>query len=196
MTSGIDGWYLLSTDEVVHEANLWKRSPEGAFAKYRKLSIDEALALRNAGNVPDADGRSLRLVITVDPDAGVASVAIRRAEFEPDFHDAPEWRREGSRPVNVVTLRERSSAPELNREAWWDDPKIAPLEKEWLESGTVAGMTVPAEFRGFVYKTVIALQAADKEVTADAVLDSVARWLDPLDVERLRAGFDRSQSND
>jgi hypothetical protein len=187
MSSDIDGWYLMTPDEVAREVNKWKTSPERAFAGLTKLSVDEAIAFRNAGNVPDASGRSLRLVITVDPAAGVDSVAERRVTFEPDFHEAPDWRRPGSKPVNVVPLRERSSSPSAQDEgAWWDDAQIAPLEAEWKARGTVAGLPVPGEFRSFVYKTVIALQAAGKQITADSVADSVARWVPPKDADRLR----------
>ena len=191
MTQGIDGWYLMTPDEVVREVGRWKDSPETAFTSYRRLSNQEAIAYRNAGNVPDDEGRSLRLVITVDEAAGVDSVAKRRADFEPDFHDAPRWRREGSKPVNVVPLRARRPSPEASGspEGWWEDDKVAPLEAEWRASGTVAGLRVPGEFRSFVYKTVIALRASGREVTAESVLDSVARWVPESDVSRLRRAF-------
>jgi hypothetical protein len=182
--SEVDGWYLMTADEVVREAERWKRDPDSAFSGFTRLSVADALAYRDAGNLPDDSGRSLRLVIAVDPDAGVDSVSAKRLQFEPDFHAAPEWRVPGSKPVNVVPLRARSGS--RGSENWWDDPKIAPLEAEWKASGTVDGLPVPGDFRGFVYKTVIALRAAGREVTADSVADSVARWLGPLDVERLR----------
>jgi hypothetical protein len=193
----IDGWYLMTAEEVVREANVWKRDADAAFSGFRRLSVDDAIAYRDAGNRPDVNGRTLRLVITVDPDAGVESVSARRVEFEPDFHDAPEWRRAGSKPVNVVPLRAReSSLASSEAEAWWNDDKIAPLEAEWERSGTVEGLPVPGEFRGFVYKTVIALRAAGRDITADSVADSVARWLDPLDADRLRRALKGETSGD
>ena len=191
----IDGWYLMTTEEVVREAANWRNGSPDAFANAHRLSIKEALARRNAGNLPDETGRSLRLVIEVEDDAGVDDVAARRVELEPDFHTAPGWRRQGSQPVNVVPLRRRGDQRH-DHEAWWEDEKIAPLEAEWVQKGTVAGLPVPGEYRGFVYKTVIALNAAGHEVTADAVADSVARWLEPDDVARLRAALGQGKARD
>ncbi len=185
--SDIDGWYMMTNDEVVREVQRWKADPESAFADFTRLSVSDALSHRNAGNFPDYEGRSLRLVITVDANGGVDQVSEMRAEFEPDFHDAPNWRKPASKPVNVVPLRARASSPgHVEEEPWWEDADVAPLEAEWKRSGTVEGLSVPGEFRGFVYKTVIALRAAGREITADSVADSVARWLDPLDADRLR----------
>lgn len=189
MSEPIDGWYLMTTDEIVREAKRWRSDAEGAFRGFETLSIDDALRIRDAGNIPDDRGRSLRLVITVTPDAGVDSVSARRLEFEPDFHEEPTWRREGSKPVNVVPLRRRSEASMDKPEAWWEDAKVAPLEKEWVTRGTISGLSVPGEFRSFVIKTVIALQGSGHEVTEEAVLASVSRWLEPTDVERLRRAF-------
>jgi len=197
VTTDVDGWYLMTPDEVAREVREWKTSPQDAFSGFEQLSIPEALAYRNAGNIADAEGRSLRLVVTVDPAAGVDSISERRAEFEPDFHEAPDWRRPGSKPVNVVPLRARSSSPSAGDEkAWWDDAKVAPLEAEWKATGTVAGLRVPGEFRSFVYKTVIALQAVGKEITADSVADSVARWIDPRDAKRLRDALKADPTED
>ena len=66
------------------------------------LPIDEALAYRNSGNLPDAHDRSLRLVLHVNDASELSYLQQKRLRYEPDFHDAPSWRREGSRPVNVV----------------------------------------------------------------------------------------------
>jgi hypothetical protein len=51
-------------------------------------------------------------------------------------------------------------------------------------------MNVPGEYRSFVYKTVVALRAADKEVTARTVSDSVARWLGSAEAEALRTALE------
>jgi hypothetical protein len=37
-----------------------------------------------------------------------------------------------------------------------------------------------------VFKTVVSLRSANRDVTPDAISDSVARWLPPEDVVRLR----------
>jgi hypothetical protein len=193
----IDGWYMMTTEEVVREVEKWKSEPGSAFKDFARLPISDALSYRNAGNFPDDEGRSLRLVIEVDPQAGVDTVSERRLQFEPDFHNAPNWRRSASRPVNVVPLRARASStsPE-QEEAWWEDEKVAPLESEWKESGTVAGLPVPGEFRSFVFKTVISLRASGRDVTADSVADSVARWLDPVEADRLRKALKGASSTD
>jgi hypothetical protein len=187
----MDGWYLMTSEEVVREVKRWKAEPGSAFKDFDRLSVSDALSHRNAGNFPDDEGRSLRLVIEVDPDAGVDTVSEKRLQFEPDFHNAPNWRKPASRPVNVVPLRPRTSSTSAEKEeAWWEDEKVAPLEAEWKESGTVAGLPVPGEFRSFVFKTVISLRASGHDVTADSVADSVARWLDPVDAERLRKALE------
>jgi hypothetical protein len=132
----------------------------------------------------------LRLVVTV----GGGSAAVlheKRLRWEPDFHDAPDWRRAGSVPVNVVTLRTdeaRAAAPG----AWWDDADLARLEAEWGSTGMVAGLAVPAEYRSFVYKTVLSLEQAGRPVTVESVLASVARWLSPEQVEELRRALGAS----
>lgn len=153
-----------------------------------RLSVEDALAFRNTGNVPDELGRTLRLVLAVSEESA-AALHEMRLRWEPDFHEAPEWRGPGSVPVNVVPLRDgpaRASVPG----AWWDDPDLARLEEEWERTGAVAGMKVPAEYRGFVYKTVLSLQSSSRPVSMDSVLDSVARWLDPGQVAELRAALE------
>lgn len=145
------------------------------------LSKEEALERRNAGNLPDDDDRSLRLVLFVDEEP----LERKRLRYEPDFHRAPDWRRAGSRPVNVVPLRSET-APSSAPGPWWELPRVKELEEEWRVTGTVAGMGVPAEYRSFVFKTVIALQEAGENVTPSAVADSVARWLSPEDARRIR----------
>src|SRR5687767_15492660 len=69
------------------------------------LRVTEALAYRDAGNIPDDQGRSLRLVLHGNDSAELSYLQQKRVEFEPDCHVAPTWRREGSKPVNVVPLR-------------------------------------------------------------------------------------------
>ena len=147
-----------------------------------RLTQDEALAYRNSGNIPDVADRTLRLVL----DAGRDDLDARRRLFEPDFHAAPEWRRPGSAPVTVVPLPGRMPRP-VTDEAWWEDSELAPLENEWRETGTVAGLEVDPEFRGFVYKTVLSLRKAGDPVTAATVTDSIARLVSPSDAARIRA---------
>ena len=184
-----DGWYLMNTAQLERVLSQWRKgdepeTPPGA----SRLSIDEALRFRDSGNIPDADDRSLRLVLHVS-DRDVGRVAERRVVFEPDFHSAPSWRKNGSRAVNVVPLRTAdATGTEPIREAWWEEPELGALEEEWVRTGTVAGLQVPAEYRSFVYKTVISLREAGREVTADSVADSIARWL-PDDVEEIRAAL-------
>ncbi|HEV3472554.1 MAG TPA: hypothetical protein VG408_05030 [Actinomycetota bacterium] len=150
------------------------------------LSIEDALAYRDAGNIPDELDRSLRLVLMVHDPAELSYLQEKRLEFEPDFHDAPSWRRDGSRPVNVVPIRtDRGDTVAAMAGGWWNDPDLARLEDEWSRTGRVADMTVPAEYRSFIYKTVLSLRTADKEVSVDSVLASIARWLPPSDVERI-----------
>jgi hypothetical protein len=180
-----DGWYLMSTETLERVLALWRAGeeptlPDDAIA----LTVEAALRYRDMGNLPDERGRSLRLVLhTSDDDVGL--LATRRLEFEPDFHDAPSWRRPGSKPVNVVPLRTRSTEV-VAGPPWWEQPDVRSLEEEWRRRGTVAGICVPEEFRSFVFKTVVSLRSANLEVTPDAIADSVARWLPPDDVDRLR----------
>lgn len=158
------------------------------------LSIPAALDYRNAGNLPDAQGRTLRLVLGVTSEAELHTLEERRLAFEPDYLDPPTWRREGSAAVNVVPLRK----PEVRGvdRPWWEDPSVGALEKEWQARGTAAGIAVPGEFRSFVFKTVLALRAAGRAVTSDAILDSVARWLSPEQVDELRAAFAATDGED
>ncbi|MDQ3941430.1 MAG: hypothetical protein M3238_08780, partial [Actinomycetota bacterium] len=66
-----EGWYLISNRDLEMILRDVSAGNEPALAAtVQKLSIDEALAYRNAGNVPDQLGRSLRLVLTVG-DGGV-----------------------------------------------------------------------------------------------------------------------------
>ena len=184
-----EGWYLMSTRDLERELGR-VRNPGSDIppSKAVKLTIEQGLAFRDAGNIPDDEGRTLRLVLRIEGPEELSSLDAKRLLYEPDFHERPGWRRPGSKPVNVVPLR----APEVSaetREAWWDRPELKALEDEWRASGTVAGMRVPGAYRGFVYKTVLSLKAAGKEVTADAVVDSIARWLSPDESEQVRAAL-------
>lgn len=139
------------------------------------LSIEDALAYRNAGNLPDELGRTLRLVLVARTIEEVRELGRKRAEFEPDYHAAPTWRRLGSAPVNVVPLR----SPGIVGDAgpWWESSDVAELEAEWRATGTIAGLSVPAEYRGFVLKTVVSLRDAGIAVTAESIAASLERWL-------------------
>lgn len=145
-----------------------------------ELSVDEALRRRDAGNIPDEDDRTLRLVLFVDGEP----LEHKRLRFEPDYHRPPEWRREGSRPVNVVPLRTKASPAPVAR-PWWEMPRVKELEREWRDTGMIAGMRVPADYRSFVFKTVLALQDAGEPVTPQTVGDSIARWLSPADARKV-----------
>jgi hypothetical protein len=177
-----EGWYLMTPTEVERLLTAVRTgSPDNEFG--RALSVEEALAFRNAGNVPDEHGRTLRLILF--DDGGPGALAQKRLEFEPDYHDAPTWKIAGSKPVNVIPLR-TSDRRSRTWEAWWEEPAIARLEEEWKRSGSIEGLRVPGEYRGFVFKTVLELRAAGKDVTPHSVADSVARWVPPDDAERLR----------
>ena len=182
-----EGWYLMSVADL--EIELARiRDPNAAHktSRARRLSMEEALAYRNAGNIPDEHGRSLRLVLRGAPE----SLGTTRLRFEPDFHRAPAWRREGSKPVNIVPLTDsREESDEAGEKAWWQHGDVAELEAEWNRSGTVAGIVVPAAYRSFVFKTAASLRGAGLEVTIDSLLDSVARWLSPEQVAELEAAL-------
>ncbi|MDP9069613.1 MAG: hypothetical protein M3N53_14915 [Actinomycetota bacterium] len=165
-----------------------RRDPDGDHRPSNAVALttEEALAIRNAGNIPDELGRSLRLVLFVDGE----ELSLKRLAFEPDFHQAPAWRREGSKPVNVVPLQvstvEKAPRPGI---AWWEQPDVQELEASWRETGAVQGLVVPAAYRSFVFKTVASLRSAGAEITVEAILDSVARWLAPHQVAELRAAL-------
>jgi hypothetical protein len=181
----------MSTSELERELARCRgvdRSPSQAI----RLSNQEALDFRNAGNLPDERGRTLRLVLHIDsPEPGL--LEKKRLLFEPDYHDAPNWRRVGSSPVNLVPLRTTDDAAISQ---WWDDPALAALEREWARKGTVEGLSVPGEYRGFVFKTVLALKAAGLPVTAVAVSNSIARWVPPQEADEIRTALMAANSND
>ena len=174
-----EGWYLMSTREVEQLVSSWRSSDVDAEFGVA-ISSEQALAFRDAGNIPDEDDRSLRLVLFVDDEP----IERKRIRYEPDFHRAPEWRRDGSRPVNVLPLR--SGERRGDAAPWWEHPRVKELEAEWRATGGVAGVEVPADYRSFVFKTVIALQDAGEPITPDSIGDSIARWLSPDDATKIR----------
>ncbi|HZA20581.1 MAG TPA: hypothetical protein VE889_06995 [Actinomycetota bacterium] len=185
-----EGWYLMSTPELERELARFRGADLPASGAIR-LSIDEALAYRAAGNLPDSKDRTLRLVLHIAEAGDLTSLDSKRLLYEPDYHDPPVWRREGSKPVNVVPLRSAAVAPET-ADPWWERPELKELEDEWSRSGTVHGVPVPAAYRGFVYKTALSLRAAGIEVSAETLADSISRWVAPDDAERIRAALTSS----
>ncbi len=178
----------MSTTDLETELARWRsRGKDVPRSNARRLTVPEALAYRDAGNLPDELGRSLRLVLVVRDSEDLRSLGARRAVFEPDYHDAPAWRRPGSRPVNVVPLRTPGVAGDPS--PWWETADISDLEAEWARTGGVGGMRVPGEYRSFVFKTVIALREAGLPVDPDSVGDSIRRWLAPEQAEEIRAAL-------
>jgi hypothetical protein len=179
-----EGWYLMSVAELEKELAR-ARDPSLPSTSAIRLTTDEALRHRNRGNVPDDAGRSLRLVLHVASAKDVRSLSQRRLDFEPDFHEAPTWRVDGSIPINVVPLRVGDVDPAPTEE-WWNESDVSALESEWRREGTVSGVRIPGEYRSFVYKTVLSLKNAGREVTVDSICDSVARWLPEEEVAAMR----------
>ena len=180
-----EGWYLMTTEALERELAHWRSGGlEPGGDDVERLTSEEAIAFRSAGNVPDERGRSLRLVLRVASEEDLRSLDSKRRHYEPDFHDPPVWRRPGSRPVNVVPLRDATVRG--HPQPWWDDERTGPLEKEWAATGQVAGLRVPADVRGFVLKTVLSLQDSGREATIDAVVGSLQRWLPQDDVAFIR----------
>jgi hypothetical protein len=182
-----EGWYLMSTSDLERELARFRGADVPASGAVR-LSIDEALAYRDAGNLPDPEGRTLRLVLHNTEAGDPASLDSKRLLYEPDYHDPPTWRSEGSKPVNVVPLRQ-ARAPAEAADPWWERPELKELEEEWSRSGTVHGVAVPAAYRGFAYRTALSLRAAGIEVTAESLADSISRWVGPDDADRIRAAL-------
>ena len=188
-----EGWYLMSVADLETELARWRgedRPPSSALA----LTIEQALEYRESGNLPDDLGRTLRLVLRVDSASDVASLDEKRLVYEPDFMRAPAWRREGSRPVNVVPLLPEGGLEPSPARAWWDDPEMAELEAQWRRSGKVAGVKVPAELRSFVYKTAVLLRRGGVEVSVQTISDSLARWLSPSQAAEIRVALENENS--
>jgi len=180
-----DGWYLMSTADLELELRRW-RSPEELppASGAEPLSIEQAIAFRDAGNIPDEHDRTLRLVLRIEDTKDLANLDARRISFEPDYHEAPRWRSEGSRPINVVPLRSSDVRP-VTTTAWWEEPALKALEQEFQTSGTAAGVRVPGEYRGFVFKTILSLQAQSREVSPRTIAESIARWMPEADARRV-----------
>jgi hypothetical protein len=167
----------MNTTDLERELRRYRgEKAEGGTAVVR-LTVAEALAYRNAGNLPDEHGRTLRLVLLARDSEEIKNLPRRRELYEPDYQDAPRWKKEGSRPVNLVPLGGQArTAVDL---PWWEQPELSALEEEWLATGSIGGIQIPQEYRGFLYKTILSLRAAGREVTVTAIGDSLARWLDP-----------------
>ncbi|MQB00717.1 MAG: hypothetical protein GEU78_10545 [Actinobacteria bacterium] len=185
-----EGWYLMSPADLEIELRRFRsRSGSAEPSNALALETEEALRYRNAGNLPDHLGRTLRLVLRVDSADELRALDEKRSSFEPDHHDAPDWRRPGSKPVNVVPLR----APGIHVppiEDWLDDEAMADLETRWSQDGTVFGVRVPAEYRSFIYKTALSLKGAGRPVTVETIVDSLKRWLTAKDVDEIRAALE------
>ena len=182
----------MSTGDLERELARWRDpatgvSPSNAVA----LSVEEALAYRDAGNLPDELGRTLRLVLVARTLDEVRALGSKRQLYEPDYHSAPAWRREGSAPVNVVPLR--SPGVEGDPSPWWESSDVAELEAEWEETGRLGDLAVPAAYRGFVFKTVLSLREAGLPVDADTVADSISRWLPAHQAQEVRAALRAAQ---
>jgi hypothetical protein len=181
-----EGWYLMSVRDLEIELALHRGKTRTETSNAQPVTIGDALAFKAAGNIPDSLGRSLRLVLHVASDRDAARIGERRLSWEPDLHDAPSWRRDGSVPINVVPLRSGREGPGAANESWLDDPDLAALEDEWRATGAVAGVRIPADYRAFVYKTVLALRSSGRDVTISSIVDSVRRWLREEDALELR----------
>lgn len=162
-----------------------RRGEDRPASNAKALPTEEALDFRTQGNLPDELGRTLRLVLRIDSPADLKSLDAKRLLYEPDFHRAPTWRREGSKPVNVVPLTAPDVASPQPR-SWWNDPEMAQLESEWRETGAIEGVRLPAEYRSFIYKTVALLRKTGTEISVRSISDSIARWLSPEEAARIR----------
>ena len=185
-----EGWYLMTTSDLEREL-IRRRSREtrAGTGSAVRLTVEEALAFRNAGNLPDEGGRTLRLFLTARDPAEVRELPSRRLLFEPDYLDRPMWRREGSRPVNVVPLG--ADVHVDSQGPWWEEPDLGAIESEWLATGAVDGVRVPEAYRGFVYKTILALRSAGREVTIEGIVDSLARWLGASETAEIRSALEK-----
>ena len=185
-----EGWYLMNLEELQQELRRIRDAAEPASTAI-PLTVAQAIARRNAGNLPDEQGRTLRLVLYVSDPPEPGALERRRIDFEPDHHEQPSWRRPGSTPVNVVPLR-LTREHRARTKAWYEEPAVAALEREWQATGAVSGVRIPGDLRGFVFKTVLALRAAGKEVSPQTLSASIARWLSPADAARVRDALQRA----
>jgi hypothetical protein len=194
-TGSVEGWYLMSTEELERMLRWWRTPAAGPDPLPAvRLTIEEALAHRDSGNVPDEHGRTLRLLLLARDRDEVRNLAIKRARYEPDYLDAPVWRREGSKLVNVVPLGgNRGSSQER---PWWEEPELAALESEWAATGAIEGLHIPEAYRGFVYKTILSLRAAGRPVDVQSIADSVARWMAPEEVAEIRSALESANRSD
>ena len=180
-----EGWYLMSVADLEAELAHLRGASRPRGLTTLSLSQEAALSFRDAGNLPDAHGRSLRLVLQVGPEP----LAVKRLRYEPDFHSPPIWRRAGSKPVNVVPLRTAPPAHDANERAWWEQPDVAELEREWQDTGAVGGVAIPADYRSFVLKTIASLRSAGVVIDVDSITGSLSRWLAPDQVAEIRASL-------
>jgi hypothetical protein len=187
----VEGWYLMSTEMVERfVARRRARSVDVLPSDALRLTVEEALAYRDAGNVPDERGRSLRLLLQARDRDEVRNLSTKRMHFEPDYHSAPAWRRAGSKPVTIVPLRDEMEP--FSGGAWWEEPDLAAMETEWQKHGAIDGLQIPADLRGLLYKTILSLRAARRDVTAQTVADSLARWLLPEEAAEIRSALERA----
>ena len=182
-----EGWWLMSVSDLETELAR-RRGEDRPPSNAEPLSTEKALAFRNRGNVPDEMGRSLRLVLEIEDRTDLESLDQKRLAFEPDFQSAPEWRRQGSKPVNVVPFTTGSVSG--SAQSWWDDPEMAALESEWNATGSLSGVRIPGEYRGFIYKTVALLRKTGSEVTVPSITDSISRWLTPEQTTEIRRSLE------
>lgn len=182
-----EGWYLMSLQDLEAELLRHKDPGEPGGSTTERLTQERAMAIRERGNIPDAEGRSLRLVLHVDGEP----LASKRLRFEPDLHEAPTWRREGSKPVHIVPLRPESGpeAEPSSEAAWWEQADVAGLESEWRERGRVGGLAIPGAYRSFLLKTIASMTSAGLEISIDSVIGSLSRWLQPDLVAEIRSAL-------
>lgn len=168
------------------------RDPAGvASSNAQRLDLSQALEFRNRGNLPDPSGRTLRLVLEVDGEP----LSVKRLRYEPDYHAEPSWRRDGSKPINVVPIpasHPPSRAARTADLAWWDQPDVAEIEREWQRSGAVGTLRVPGEYRSFILKTIASLRSAGIDITVDSIAASLARWLSAEQVSEIRDALERT----
>ncbi len=180
-----EGWYLMSVRDLEIELAALREPARAGDSNAIRLSVTEAIDFRDRGNLPDVQGRTLRLVLELDDEP----LSTKRLRYEPDYHAEPSWRREGSKPINVVPIPsprrrpERAPAPATE---WWEQPDVAELESEWQRTGAVRGLQVPGDYRSFVLKTIASLDGAGIDISVESVTASMSRWLSPEQVSEIR----------